>query len=100
MRRPSDYERAENSYLREIVKPCTCRATTLGRNLSLSSLNEEAARLVDERYYFEEPNKSVTLTTESFPPWQGWAWPRGLRWQKHPTRMSRREVSVMGDNTQ
>lgn len=58
--------------MRHFAKLFSCPATMLSSSLVLSSLNGETIRrLGSKRYYFEEPNKSLTLRERGLPTMAG-----------------------------
>lgn len=70
--------------MRHFAKLFTYPATTLGSSLFLSSLNGEAVRRFgSKRYYFEKPNKSLTLRERGPPTLAGMSLAPDLQWWRN-----------------
>lgn len=70
--------------MRHFAKLFTYPATTLGSSLFLSLLNEEAVRRFgSKRYYFEKPNKSLTLRERGPPTLAGMSLAPDLQWWRN-----------------
>lgn len=66
--------------MRHFAKLFSCPATMFRSSLFLSSLNGETVRRSgDKRYYFEEPNKSLTLRERGLLTLAGMGLPPGSR---------------------